>query len=95
MPLPDLKDPKKGAVERVLRVITQDLLKGHNMSDQVRVPKVVILEQNGIVKTRCVRKIAAPAKYAPHLQGILMLEGPKALRQVGMKWFQGFVVKEV
>ena len=60
------------------------------MSTQVRVPKVVILE-DGLVKTRFVRKNAAPAKYAPHLQGILQQEGRKALRQVGMRWFHGFI----
>lgn len=49
------------------------------MSTQVRVPKVVVLK-NGIVKTRCVRKNAAPAKYDPDLQGVLMQEGQEALR---------------
>ena len=64
------------------------------MSTQVRVPKVVILEGD-LVKTRFVRKNAAQARYAPHLQGVLMLDGREALRQVGMRWFQGFIVKEV
>ena len=64
------------------------------MSSQVRVPEVVILE-DGIVKTRHVRKNAAPARYAPKLQDILMLEGREALRLVGMRWFHGFVVQEV
>lgn len=34
------------------------------MSNQVRVPKVVILE-DGVVKTRHVRKNAASPRYAP------------------------------
>lgn len=60
------------------------------MRTQVRVPKVVVLE-DGLVKTRCVRRNAAPARYAPQLQDILMLEGREALRQVGRRWFHGFV----
>lgn len=64
------------------------------MSAQVRVPQVIILE-DGIVKTRYVRRNAAPAKYAPRLQDIFLLEGREALRLVGMRWFQGFVVREV
>ena len=64
------------------------------MRTQVRVPQIVILEGD-VVKTRCVRRNAAPARYAPQLQGILMLEGREALRQLGMRWFHGFVVKEV
>lgn len=62
------------------------------MQQQVRVPKVIILE-DGVVKTRCVRRNAAPAKYAPQLQDVLMLEGLQALRQIGRKWFHGFVKK--
>ena len=58
---------------------------------QVRVPKVVILE-DGVVKTRYVRKNAAPARYAPQLQGIFLLEGREALRLVGQRWYHGFVV---
>ena len=64
------------------------------MRRRPRVPKVVILK-DGVVKTRHVRKNAAPAKYDPDLQGVLMLEGPDALRQVGRRWFHGFIVKEV
>ena len=59
------------------------------MPDKVRVNRIVILDE-GVVKTRAVRKRPAPAKYAPKLQGILMNEGEDALRQVGMKWYQGF-----
>lgn len=65
------------------------------MSTQVRVPKVVILGQDGIVRTRFVRRNAASPRYTPKLQDVLMLEGYEALRQVGRKWFHGFIVKEV
>lgn len=64
------------------------------MQQQVRVPQVIILE-DGVVKTRYVRRNAAPAKYAPLLQDVLMLEGHEALRLVGMRWYHGFVVQEV
>lgn len=57
-----------------------------------RVKKLVILD-DGVVKTRAVRRRPGPAKYAPDLQGVLMDEGEDALRQVGMKWYQGFVRK--
>lgn len=65
------------------------------MQQQVRVSQVVILGQDGIVRTRFVRKNAAPPRYAPLLQDVLMLEGREALRQIGMHWFHGFIVKEV
>jgi hypothetical protein len=65
------------------------------MRTQVRVPKVVILGQDGIVRTRSTRKNAASPRYAPLLQDVFLLEGREALRLVGMRWFQGFVVKEV
>lgn len=61
------------------------------MSTQVRVPQVVILGQDGIVRTRHVRKNAAPPRYAPLLQDILMLEGREALRLISQQWFHGFV----
>ena len=60
------------------------------MSKRFRVNRIVILD-DGVVKSRAVRKRPAPAKYAPKLQGILMEEGEEALRLVGMKWYQGFV----
>lgn len=59
------------------------------MAKRVRVNRIVILD-DGIAKTRAVRKRPAPAKYAPELQGILMEEGTEALREVGMKWYHGF-----
>ncbi len=59
------------------------------MPKQPRVKRIVILD-DGVVKTRHVRKGAGRAKYAPELQGILMDEGPEALREVGMKWYLGF-----
>lgn len=66
------------------------------MSDQARVNRVVILEGD-LVKTRCVRRNAAPPKYAPLLQDLFLLGGDTreermaAIRSIGMKYYHGFI----